>query len=38
MEYVEHLPCEDEAAAQRFYQRAGMLLCLLYVLGGVKVI
>ena len=34
MEYVEHLPCEDEAAAQRFYQRAGMLLCLLYVLGG----
>ncbi|MGJ5630511.1 type 2 lanthipeptide synthetase LanM family protein [Nostoc sp. CALU 1950] len=34
VEYVEHLPCEDEAAAQRFYQRAGMLLCLLYVLQG----
>ncbi|MCC5632951.1 type 2 lantipeptide synthetase LanM family protein [Nostoc sphaeroides CHAB 2801] len=34
MEYVEHLPCEDEAAAQRYYQRAGMLLCLLYVLQG----
>lgn len=34
MEFVEHLPCEDEAAAQRFYQRAGMLLCLLYVLQG----
>ena len=33
-DYVEQLPCEDEAAAQRFYQRAGMLLCLLYVLGG----
>jgi len=32
MEHVEHLPCEDEAAAQRYYQRAGMLLCLLYVL------
>jgi type 2 lantibiotic biosynthesis protein LanM len=32
MEYVEHLPCADEAAAQRYYQRAGMLLCLLYVL------
>jgi len=32
VEYVEHLPCEDEAAAQRFYQRAGMLLCLLYAL------
>jgi type 2 lantibiotic biosynthesis protein LanM len=34
MEFVEHLPCEDEAAAQRYYQRAGMLLCLLYVLQG----
>ncbi|WP_244141999.1 type 2 lanthipeptide synthetase LanM family protein [aff. Roholtiella sp. LEGE 12411] len=34
VEYAEHLPCEDEAAAQRFYIRAGMLLCLLYVLGG----
>lgn len=34
VEYVEHLPCEDEPAAQRFYQRAGMLLCLLYVLQG----
>ena len=34
LDYVEQLPCEDEAAAQRFYQRAGMLLCLLYVLGG----
>ena len=34
MEYVEHLPCEDEAAAQRYYQRAGMFLCLLYVLQG----
>ncbi len=34
MEYVEHLPCADEAAAQRFYQRAGMLLCLTNALGG----
>jgi type 2 lantibiotic biosynthesis protein LanM len=34
MEYVEQQPCEDEAAAQRFYLRAGRLLCLLYVLGG----
>ncbi|MFB2833234.1 type 2 lanthipeptide synthetase LanM family protein [Floridanema evergladense] len=32
VEYVEHLPCENEAAAKRFYQRAGMLLCLLYTL------
>ena len=34
VEYVEQLPCEDLAAAQRFYQRAGMLLCLLYALRG----
>ena len=34
LDYVEQQPCEDEAAAQRFYQRAGMLLCLLYVLGS----
>lgn len=34
VEYTEQLPCEDEAAAQRFYRRAGKLLCLLYVLGG----
>ncbi|MEH2206508.1 MAG: type 2 lanthipeptide synthetase LanM family protein [Nostoc sp.] len=33
-DYIEQLPCENEAAAQRFYQRAGMLLCVLYVLGG----
>lgn len=34
VEYVEHLPCKDQAAAQRFYQRAGMLLCLLHILRG----
>jgi lantibiotic modifying enzyme len=28
---VEHLPCANQAA-QRFYQRAGMLLCLLHIL------
>lgn len=32
VEYVEHKPCENEAEAQRFYQRTGMLLCLLYAL------
>ena len=32
VEYAEHMPCKDQAAAQRFYQRAGMLLCLLYTL------
>ncbi|MFN6565701.1 type 2 lanthipeptide synthetase LanM family protein [Dendronalium sp. ChiSLP03b] len=34
VEYVEHQPCVDEAAAERFYQRAGMLLCVLYALRG----
>jgi len=34
VEYVEHRPCEDQAAAQRYFQRAGMLLCLVYVLEG----
>ncbi|MDZ7960293.1 MAG: type 2 lanthipeptide synthetase LanM family protein [Aulosira sp. DedQUE10] len=34
VEYVEHQPCNDEAAAERFYQRAGMLLCVLYALRG----
>jgi type 2 lantibiotic biosynthesis protein LanM len=33
VEYVEQLPVEDEAAAQCFYQRSGMLLCLYYVLN-----
>ena len=34
VEYIEHLPLEDSAAAVRYYQRAGMLLCLLYLLSG----
>ncbi len=34
VEYVEHLPCPDKQAAKRYYQRAGMLLCLLYALEG----
>lgn len=32
VEYVAHLPCADEPAAERFFRRAGMLLCLLHVL------
>jgi len=32
VEYVEQSPCENEAAAKRFYQRSGMLLCLLHAL------
>ena len=31
-EFIEHRPCVDLAAAERFYERAGMLLCLLYIL------
>ncbi|MBD2531786.1 type 2 lantipeptide synthetase LanM [Nostoc flagelliforme FACHB-838] len=34
VEHVEQLPCMDEAAAKRFYQRSGMLLCVLYALRG----
>lgn len=35
VEYAEHLACENADAAHRFYQRAGMLLCLMYLLEGV---
>ena len=34
LDYIEQEPCADTVAAQRFYQRGGMLLCLLYVLGA----
>jgi type 2 lantibiotic biosynthesis protein LanM len=33
-EWIEPAPCEDEVAARRFYNRAGSLLCLVYVLQG----
>jgi len=32
VEFVEHLPCRDQDEARRYYERAGMLLCLFYVL------
>ncbi|MGF1470870.1 MAG: type 2 lanthipeptide synthetase LanM family protein [Rubrobacteraceae bacterium] len=32
VEFVEHLPCKDEDEARRYFERAGMLLCLLYAL------
>jgi type 2 lantibiotic biosynthesis protein LanM len=32
VECVTYQPCIDEAAAARFYERAGILLCLLHVL------
>jgi type 2 lantibiotic biosynthesis protein LanM len=34
VEYVENLPCQDEEEAKRYYQRTGMLLCILHVLEG----
>lgn len=32
VEFVEQAPCQDKDQARRYFQRAGMLLCLLYVL------
>lgn len=34
VEFVEHLPCHNEAEARKYYQRAGMLLCLVHILAG----
>ncbi|MEW5985978.1 MAG: type 2 lanthipeptide synthetase LanM family protein [Chloroflexota bacterium] len=34
LEWVERRPCQTEVEVKRFYWRAGMLLGLLYVLGG----
>ncbi|MFL5667359.1 MAG: type 2 lanthipeptide synthetase LanM family protein, partial [Ktedonobacteraceae bacterium] len=34
VEFVEHESCQDQGAVQRYYQRAGMLLCLVYALEG----
>ncbi|OLT59665.1 type 2 lanthipeptide synthetase LanM family protein [Moorena bouillonii] len=34
VEFIEQQPCENQAAVQRFYQRAGMLLSLLHLLGA----
>jgi len=33
-EFVEHAPCADRAAVQRYYYRAGAMLCLVYALDG----
>ncbi|MDB9513471.1 type 2 lanthipeptide synthetase LanM family protein [Kamptonema animale CS-326] len=33
-EFIEHLPCQNQAQASRYYQRMGMFLCLAYVLKG----
>jgi type 2 lantibiotic biosynthesis protein LanM len=34
VEFVEHLSCRDQDEARRYYERAGMLLCLFYALEG----
>ncbi len=34
VEFVEASPMEDEEQARRFYQRSGMLLCLIYACDG----
>ncbi len=34
MEFVEAVPCQDQQEIKRFYQRAGMMLCIVYVLRG----
>ena len=34
MECVATAPCRDAAEVDRYYQRAGMMLCLAHVLGG----
>jgi type 2 lantibiotic biosynthesis protein LanM len=33
-EYIEHSPCKDHAEVQRYYYRAGAMLCLVYALDG----
>ncbi|HEU5374626.1 MAG TPA: type 2 lanthipeptide synthetase LanM family protein [Ktedonobacteraceae bacterium] len=35
VEFVELQRCSDQEAAQRYFQRAGMLLCLVYALGAI---
>lgn len=34
-EFVEHAPCTDAEAAERYFERAGALLAIVYVLEGV---
>jgi type 2 lantibiotic biosynthesis protein LanM len=36
MEYITQEPCQDGEGLLRYYQRAGMQLCLIYLLGGVE--
>ena len=34
VEFVEQRPCQGAIAAQQYFQRAGQLLCMMYLLGG----
>ncbi|GCE07529.1 type 2 lanthipeptide synthetase LanM family protein [Dictyobacter aurantiacus] len=34
VEYIEHRPCRNQPEIHMYCQRAGMLLCLIYLLGG----
>ena len=34
MEYIPSLPCQSQQEVEHYYQRIGMLICLLYLLGG----
>lgn len=34
VEYVAQSPCQSEEEVERYYRQAGMLACLIYVLGG----
>lgn len=34
VEFIERRPCRDEAGVGRFFERSGMLLCVLYCLGA----
>lgn len=34
LQFVEHRPCHNAAQLKRFYERCGVLLCLVYALNG----
>jgi type 2 lantibiotic biosynthesis protein LanM len=35
VEYIEHLPMEDKEEVTRYFQKSGMLLCLIYAFDGI---
>ena len=34
VEFIEYLPCQNQEETKRYYQRSGMLLCLVHILAG----